>query len=367
MCIDGSAESGLDGVRFLDLAIRRQGGDPNSRFKDGASLRSRAWRPANRKGTLPLKTSLVPCPATGPTILHTARTTCTRRGASTVAISVPDTAVATLHGANRICDSTLTASGLKAGAAGPSDVRTDSQDVTVTWRVVGCVSPDTTAPVVTITLPNDGGDGWYNAAETAADSGAVLASVTATDAVGVKTLNCTGPGVSTGTPTGLNTTSASAQLTITGEGSRTVTCSATDARPNTGSDSKTVAIDTIAPAISKVVAPGTPNGLAGWYTTVATVTWTITGAEGGSLSGNCATSLVNTLDFDTDSVGIVFGCSATDTHGNSSSDSVNLRRDAAAPTVTWTSGTPADHADTSSATRCPQPVARPPTPIRARV
>jgi hypothetical protein len=91
-----------------------------------------------------------------------------------------------------------------------------------------------------------------------------------------------------GAPTGLDTGSASATLTVSGEGVHTVTCSATDARGNGGSTAQAIVkIDTVGPALSCSASPRTL-----WPPDHALVNVNATVATGDGGSGSPAFALV---------------------------------------------------------------------------
>jgi len=124
---------------------------------------------------------------------------------------------------------------LLAEYLGSDGYLTSSQQVRHTVIV-----PDTTAPVVTVSVPPPPASGWFTAP--------VAGSVSATDDVAVTSLSCN---VGLGVTQGLDTTTASAALTVSGEGSHAVSCSAQDAASNVGSaTSNTILIDSIAPTLS---------------------------------------------------------------------------------------------------------------------
>jgi hypothetical protein len=146
---------------------------------------------------------------------------------STIAVSVPAGA------ADGAGSATLTYTGTGAGFSVSSVSRKD--DVAVSWTVlsetnVAC-NPDDEDPVVTITVPaTDGDHGWFVTSP-------VNVGVSATDNVGVTSLECS---VDSGTPA---TVSNPGTVAVAGEGTHSVSCTASDAAGNTGSDSDTVKID----------------------------------------------------------------------------------------------------------------------------
>ena len=111
---------------------------------------------------------------------------------------------------------------------------------------------DTTPPVVKVTFPlPDGTNGWFVHSP-------VLGTVTANDASHVTAIVCTGATV--GVVSGLGTTTASAPLTVSGDGRHDVSCSATDGVGNAGtgpgsSATAVVKIDTTAPVVTCSASP----------------------------------------------------------------------------------------------------------------
>ena len=138
------------------------------------------------------------------------------------------------------------------------NVLTDSRSYTVV--------ADTTAPVVTLTFPAPvtGQNGFYNATDAMPVVGTVTANDTTTGNSDVTSIVCTGAGVSVGGITGLGFPTASAQVTVAGEGTHDVSCTATDSAGNIGAGpgsaaTKSVNIDTVAPDTSITANPSTPT------------------------------------------------------------------------------------------------------------
>lgn len=110
-------------------------------------------------------------------------------------------------------------------------------------------APDETDPEVTISFdPPDGNSGWFVTSP-------VVGSVSATDNVAVVDLQCTGAVLSN--LSGLNTASVSGDLTVSSDGTHTVSCTAKDAADNEGSDSKEVKRDATVPVVAVT---GVANG-----------------------------------------------------------------------------------------------------------
>ena len=152
--------------------------------------------------------------------------------------------------------------GCSAGDAA-GNVRSGSFDVTVV---------DTTAPAVTIvTTALEGANGWFNIASSG--TGGITATVTASDGVGVAGLSCDVGG------TAIAGVSASGDTFSLGDGVHHVTCIATDAAGNQGSDDEVFRVDQTAPTID----PGysASANAAGWNNTDVTVSYTCTDETSG--------------------------------------------------------------------------------------
>jgi hypothetical protein len=201
-------------------------------------------------------------------------------------------------------DGTLTSScsaSSPGGSAGP---------VSVT------VKRDATAPVLDPVVTGDLGDnGWY--------VGDVAVSWTATDAT-----------------SGLDPATACAPASLAADAtSRTFSCSVSDLAGNVATSSVTVKRDATDPVIVSHVA-GT-SGSDGWYTGDVDVTWDVSDATS-SVASRIGCDKV-TLDHD--SAGTSYTCTAKDDAGNETSRSVSVKRDATAPSATFTlDGTQGDAA-----------------------
>lgn len=166
---------------------------------------------------------------------------------------------------------------------------------------------DTTAPTITLDSisPAANDDGWNNSDVTVTWSCADALS-------GIES----------------NTVSQ----TVTGEGddlSTTGTCA--DNADNTASDTQTVKIDRTDPTIT-AAADREPN-VNGWYSASVTVSFTC----GDTLSGVASCPEPVTVDGDTPAEGQDVSGTATDVAGNSaSSNTVNVKLDTTAPTITAT-------------------------------
>lgn len=151
---------------------------------------------------------------------------------------------------------------------------------------------DSTPPLVTVAFPApDGDNGWFV-------SPTVTGTVTVTDASAVTAITCTGAVL--GEPTGIGTGSASATLTVSGDGSHTVSCMATDSAGNSGAAPGSAAdalvpIDATAPTIACSASPATL-----WSPNHKLVNVTVAVITGDSGSGSPAFTLVSTASSEPD-------------------------------------------------------------------
>jgi hypothetical protein len=161
---------------------------------------------------------------------------------------------------------------VEAGLVKPEDADDFVDDVIAQF--------DTTPPVVNVTFPApDGQGGWFVHSP-------VTGTVTANDTNHVAAIVCTGATV--GAITGLGTASASAPLTVSGDGSHNVSCSATDDVGNAGtgpgsSATAVVKIDTTAPVLTCAASPKSlwpPNHELVAVTTTVSVTDGLAGPGG---------------------------------------------------------------------------------------
>jgi CSLREA domain-containing protein len=140
---------------------------------------------------------------------------------------------------------------------------------------------DTTPPLVAVNFPTPPAaqNGWFNAQDAASGiGGTVTANETTTGGSNVTAIHCTG--AATGALSGSGTTQASAALTVSGEGSNVVSCTATDSANNDGAaagsnNTATVQIDTIAPETTITGQPINP-------TNSSSAAFDFTGNDGGS-------------------------------------------------------------------------------------
>ncbi len=121
-----------------------------------------------------------------------------------------------------------------------------------------------------------------------------------------------------------------------GIGSQTATCSYTDDGGLTASGSETYSIvDPSPPAITYVLSPAAPDGTNGWYKAAVSLTWTVTESE--SPSSLVTTGCAGPGDQRATSSRRTYSCSATSAGGSAAQQDVAIKRDATAPTVSYTS------------------------------
>lgn len=140
------------------------------------------------------------------------------------------------------------------GVNSSDDPLTRPDSMTVTATIVSC---DSTAPAVTVTAPAvpSGQGGYFNGSQVP-----VTIDVSASDTSGVSSISCLdGASVISFSQSGSNPRTGSFQLSA--DGAHNITCTATDTLSNSGvaagsSNSATVLIDTVAPAVSCGAADG---------------------------------------------------------------------------------------------------------------
>lgn len=177
------------------------------------------------------------------------------------------------------------------------------------------VQIDNTPPTISLSFPSpDGNNGWFK-------SSPVTGTVTVTDPSNVASISCTG--ATLGTITGIDTPTASAPLTVSGDGTYSISVTATDGVGNSGAapgsiNTATVKIDTTPPIIT------ISKPIAGDYILNAIVLadWSAVDA----LSGiNFAVGTIPSgAAIDTSSVGMKpFMVSAGDKSGNTATTSIS--------------------------------------------
>jgi len=179
------------------------------------------------------------------------------------------------------------------------------------------VTPDTTAPVITLApAPSDqvAATGWYNRASSGADG--VEVEVSASDPSGVTNVTCTD-----GSTTVLNTSTGSGSLVLHG-GKHSVACTAQDARGNVGAGPGSTTmplaldVDETPPTIAPAVSPN-PVLLHGTATVAANASDSQPGSGLDASSVACGS-------LDTTSIGTrTVTCTASDVAGNSAQATVS--------------------------------------------
>jgi hypothetical protein len=243
---------------------------------------------------------------------------------------------------------TYRASGLNAN--GTSINREATMLVSATRSNTGSCVPaptDTTKPTVTVSFPSpvSGSNGYFNAA----DVTPVVGMVSASDASNVTNITCAGAALSG--VTGYNTNTASGILTVTGDGTHNVICSATDgaAPANTGAapgsaNTATIKIDTTAPSISDGGYASGTAGSNGWYTSQVTNSFSASDATSGL--ADCAASFTRNSGTDQgSSVKIASGpCSDAAGNTNNGMNSAAYMIDKTGPSaILSATGTPGTH------------------------
>jgi alpha-tubulin suppressor-like RCC1 family protein len=142
-------------------------------------------------------------------------------------------------------------------------------------------------------------------------------------------------------PTGLSLSAAGVLSgTPTAGGSFNFTVEGEDANGFAASRSYTVTIiaDSTPPVISYTLAPPSPNGSNGWYTSNIGIAWSVTDPES-SISGKVG-CVDETLS--TDTTGTTRSCTASSAGGSGSVTTAILKRDATAPTINATEASTPD-------------------------
>jgi len=220
----------------------------------------------------------------------------------------------------------------------------DGSPASYTWTI------KTTAPAVIVSFTPDGSNGWFKTSP-------AVGSVTANDASNVSAINCTidGTPATLSGVTGLNSTNATAQLSVAGEGSHSVSCTATDSLGNAGAGAgsngtATVKIDSVKPSLTasrQTVANGN-----GWNNSDVTVRFVCTdstsgvaslGASGAATGNSAASPLDVTVT--TEGLNQTVTGSCTDAAGNTATPASlsGINIDKTKPVITG-SRTPAANA-----------------------
>ena len=370
----GNVCRGATATGSVGFVLKRNGSAGNSQVWASSALVSVT------PGSQPAGLTLGGTSATTPsdwTAATTANNTLVDAGDAAVAVAVPANATT----GPRTASVTYSASG--RGSDGGITTRTTL--IPFTWNVVDCTPADTTAPTITKVLTPaapDGTNGWYRTdvaidwtvadpesaftAQGCADTalttdGSLTSSCSATSTGG-----STGPvsvtvkrdatppkvepvvagdlgdngwyvgdvtvsWVATDATSGVDSTTVCAAATLTTDtASRMFSCTVKDLAGNIATASATVKRDATDPLVVSHVA-GT-LGSAGWYTSDVEVTWTVSDAT----SDVAGTTGCGPTTLDEDSAGTTYTCTATDRAGNDTSETVDVKRDATAPDVSFT-------------------------------
>lgn len=182
---------------------------------------------------------------------------------------------------------------------------------------VAAPAPSNTAPVLNITGATNGGS--YAKGSVPASVCAVVDAEDGNSSFAPTFSALTGPDAANGI------------------GSQTASCSYTDKGGLTASSSITYSItDASAPKISYTLSPANPDGLNEWYKSPVALHWIVTEADSPStlkLTG-CDDQTITA-----DQVATDYSCSATSSGGTAVPVTVNLGKDATAPTVAASGGT----------------------------
>ncbi|PVG84536.1 hypothetical protein DDE18_02730 [Nocardioides gansuensis] len=299
----GDVCAGASASRTLGFNLVRTGGTNNNTWADGAEVTviPASGSIATGRGTVSLG-SLTK--TLGSTWTTSGNNTSVDAGDATIGLAVAATAPL---GAGSTGSVTYSATG--ASATGGTNTRTVR--VAVNWNVVRCAPVDTTPPQVSYTLDSSaptGSDGWY--------TGDVAIDWTVSDAE------------SSATTTGC------ADSTLSTDGTRVYSCTATSAGGTTGPVQVTLKRDATAPTVSPLVTG--ELGEDGWYVGDVDVTWAI--SEDGSGVGSSVGCDPATLE--TDALARTYTCTVSDVAGHRTTQSVTVKRDATQPAIERTvSGT----------------------------
>lgn len=205
--------------------------------------------------------------------------------------------------------------------------RSDTETFTV-------VVADSTRPTVDIeTTAVPGPTGWFNV--DSSGTGGIVATVTASDAVGVDEVTCTDNGAASALDLG-------SPVTL-GDGVHDLACTATDAAGNIGSDAEEFQVDQTAPTMTADLSPA-PNG-EGWNNTDVLVSYTCADATSG-LDPAHGSNIPSDGCWAPDSVvsdGLTtFHRAVVDVAGNAASYEFSVRRDTVDPTISGSATPPAN-------------------------
>jgi hypothetical protein len=211
---------------------------------------------------------------------------------------------------------------------------TGTPSIVITYTVITDQDP----PAVTVSFTPDGSNGWF---KTSPATGTVSADDSSNGDSNVTDIQCSGAAV--GTITGLGTPTASAPITVSSQGTTSVSCTATDSATNNGagpgsSPSASVKLDSVAPGVSRNAGAdscGTP-GNSGWCRGTQTAGFSASDATSGVASPCSGASCNFTQSSSTNggSVSIASG-SVCDVAGNcnSGTSATGFKIDTVAPGV----------------------------------
>lgn len=121
-----------------------------------------------------------------------------------------------------------------------------------------------------------------------------------------------------------------------GLGSQTASCSYTDGGGLTASATATYSIgDPTPPSVGYTLAPASPDGSNGWYTSDVTLTWTV--GEPESPNSLQTTGCVD-QSITADQAETTYSCPATSAGGSTGPVEAKIQRDATAPSVSLVNG-----------------------------
>lgn len=225
----------------------------------------------------------------------------------------------------------------------------------VTWTTsnTGSCAPapaDTTPPVVTVSFasPVNGQSGWFNGH----DNQPVAGTVTASDDSGVSSISCTDSvgGLTSGDLVGGGTKAASQSLSVTGDGTHNISCTATDSKNNAGTatgstPTATIKVDATDPVVkaSAKTADSASYASGTWTNQAVTIGFACTDT-GSGVVGTYPTS--QTFSVQTLSGSASQSCS--DSAGNSASDTFSgINIDKTLPVLSGEITTPVSGTDAS--------------------
>lgn len=367
----GNVCRGAQASGVVGFVLKRNGNSAGQVWAGSANV---TVSPGSQPSGLTLGSTSVTTPANWATI---GNNTLLDAGDASYALSVPAGAATGVRSALV----TYAASG--RGADGGTTTR--STQVTFSWTVVDCTPADTTAPVISKVLTPaapDGSHGWYRSdvtvdwtvtdpessvtlqgcADTALTQDGTLTSTCAASSAGGSAgpvgvtveRDATAPVLTpvvtgdlgadgwyvgdvtvtwnaTDATSGVDAATTCAPDTLTTDAAAaTYSCTVRDLAGNIASSSVTVKRDATKPVVVSHVS-GTP-GSDGWFTSDVDVSWDVSDAT--STLGT--TSGCEHVTLQDDTAGTSYTCTAQDRAGNTTKATVSVKRDATAPTATYT-------------------------------